>query len=75
MFNQPHSRILRRFSSILMFACLFFIVGVHPTMADEIAIWNFNDSDLLVDHGTGTLTATSCHPTWSSQQVPQTMPA
>lgn len=57
MFNQPHSRILRRFSSILMFACLLFIVGVHPTMADEIAIWNFNDSDLLVDHGTGTLTS------------------
>jgi hypothetical protein len=26
--------------------------------ADEIAIWNFNDSDLVVDHGTGTLTTT-----------------
>lgn len=24
--------------------------------ADEIAIWNFNDSDLTVDHGAGTLT-------------------
>lgn len=24
--------------------------------ADEIAIWNFNDSDLIVDHGTGMLT-------------------
>ena len=24
--------------------------------ADEIAIWNFNDSDLIVDHGSGSLT-------------------
>jgi PEP-CTERM motif len=24
--------------------------------AEEIAIWNFNDSDLVVDHGSGTLT-------------------
>jgi hypothetical protein len=26
--------------------------------ADEIAVWNFNDSDLVVDHGSGTLTST-----------------
>src|SRR5262245_25152957 len=26
--------------------------------ADEISVWNFNDSDLVVDHGTGTLTTT-----------------
>jgi hypothetical protein len=25
------------------------------TLADELAIWNFNDSDLSVDHGSGTL--------------------
>ena len=24
--------------------------------ADEIAVWNFNDSDLIVDHGSGSLT-------------------
>jgi hypothetical protein len=24
--------------------------------ADEIAVWNFNDNDLIVDHGAGTLT-------------------
>jgi hypothetical protein len=26
--------------------------------ADEISVWNFNDSDLMVDHGTGTLSTT-----------------
>ncbi|PWT90685.1 MAG: hypothetical protein C5B55_09315 [Blastocatellia bacterium] len=25
--------------------------------ADEIAVWNFNDSDLVVDHGSGTMTS------------------
>ena len=28
----------------------------QQTRADEIAIWNFNDSDLIVDHGSGSLT-------------------
>ncbi|MBA3356303.1 MAG: hypothetical protein H0U18_10310 [Pyrinomonadaceae bacterium] len=33
------------------------LLGPAPHVkADEIAIWNFNDSDLVVDHGTGTLT-------------------
>ena len=26
--------------------------------ADEIAVWNFNDSNLTVDHGSGSLTTT-----------------
>jgi PEP-CTERM motif len=26
--------------------------------ADEIAVWNFNDSNLIVDHGSGSLTTT-----------------
>jgi len=30
-------------------------VGVRSASADEIAVWNFNDSDLVVDHGSGTL--------------------
>jgi hypothetical protein len=29
--------------------------GLQTAQADEIAVWNFNDSDLLVDHGNGTL--------------------
>jgi hypothetical protein len=57
MYIQPHSRIVRRSQSILVLATLFFIAGVHSARADEIAIWNFNDSDLVVDHGTGTLTS------------------
>jgi len=37
-------------------AILFLILLLsHATRADEIAVWNFNDSDLLVDHGNGTL--------------------
>lgn len=31
--------------------------AVVAVKADEIAIWNFNDSDLVVDHGNGTLTS------------------
>jgi hypothetical protein len=27
----------------------------QSTSADEIAVWNFNDSDLVVDHGSGTM--------------------
>ena len=57
MFIQPHSRIFRHSYSILVLATLFFMAGVHSAQADEIAIWNFNDSDLVVDHGSGTLTS------------------
>jgi PEP-CTERM motif len=35
--------------------CLLFLSAV-TARADEIAIWNFNDSDLTVDHGGGILT-------------------
>jgi hypothetical protein len=30
---------------------------VDSALADEIAVWNFNDSDLVVDHGSGSLTS------------------
>lgn len=36
--------------------------SAQAARADEIAIWNFNDSDLVVDHGSGTLT-TDFNPT------------
>jgi len=57
MFVQPHSRLGRRLSSIFILAVLVFVAGLDSVNADEIAIWNFNDSDLVVDHGVGTLTS------------------
>jgi hypothetical protein len=46
---------LTRFASALLF--LISIVAIpRSAQADEIAIWNFNDSDLTVDHGGGVLT-------------------
>jgi PEP-CTERM motif-containing protein len=48
----------RRASTSL--ACAFLTILLLSTAttakADEIAIWNFNDSNLFVDHGSGTLT-------------------
>jgi len=57
MFVQPHSRLSRRLSSIFILAVLVFVAGLDSVNADEIAVWNFNDSDLVVDHGVGTLTS------------------
>ena len=37
------------------FLTLLLLWPAQQVKADEIAIWNFNDSDLVVDHGTGTL--------------------
>ncbi len=57
MFAQPHSRTLRQFISTLVLTILASFAWVQKASADEIAIWNFNDSDLVVDHGSGTLTS------------------
>jgi hypothetical protein len=38
------------------FLVLSLLWPAQQVNADEIAIWNFNDSNLVVDHGTGTLT-------------------
>jgi hypothetical protein len=57
MFAQPHGRQLRLFSSISAVAILFLFAAANNIQADEIAIWIFNDSDLTVDHGKGTLTS------------------
>jgi hypothetical protein len=40
----------------LTLLALFLIICSQRTCADELAVWNFNDSNLLVDHGSGTLT-------------------
>lgn len=57
MFNQPHRRFIRQVHFTLMVLVFLFFANVASASADEIAIWNFNDSDLNVDHGTGTLTS------------------
>lgn len=41
---------------LLVFFCSLIFWPSSMAHADEIAIWNFNDSDLSVDHGNGTLT-------------------
>lgn len=41
---------------LTLLAALFLIICSQRTFADELAVWNFNDSNLLVDHGSGTLT-------------------
>jgi len=46
-----HSTLTLRFPFLL----LLLIFPMQRALADEIAIWNFNDSDLLVDHGAGNL--------------------
>lgn len=38
------------------FLMLLMFWPARQARADEIGIWNFNDSNLVVDHGTGTLT-------------------
>ena len=41
----------------LICAALICLAASQAALADELAIWNFNDSDLNVDHGSGTLTS------------------
>ena len=55
MFTKPHGRKARPVSQLLFTLVLMFCAGIGSAQADEIAIWNFNDSDLNVDHGAGTL--------------------
>lgn len=57
MFDQPHRRFFRHVHLTIMALVFLFFANVTSASADEIAIWNFNDSDLIVDHGTGTLTS------------------
>ena len=44
-----------RISLIVVTLVLLFAAQPSPVRADEIAIWNFNDSNLSVDHGIGSL--------------------
>ena len=57
MFIKPDFRLTRRLPFNLICVALLFFATSQATLADELAIWNFNDSDLNVDHGSGTLTS------------------
>ena len=50
--NLSHSFHLTRTLTVL----LLLLSCAAAARADEVSIWNFNDSDLVVDHGAGTLT-------------------
>jgi hypothetical protein len=53
--NQKR-RLTRRVSFNLMTAIMLLCLGSQAAQATEIAIWNFNDSNLTVDHGVGVVT-------------------
>lgn len=57
MFIKPDYRLTRRIPFNLICAVLIFLAASQAALADELAIWNFNDSDLNVDHGSGTFTS------------------
>ena len=57
MYIKPDFRLTRRLPFNLICAVLLFLAASQAAAADELAVWNFNDSDLNVDHGSGTLTS------------------
>ena len=57
MFVNPNSRLTRRIPFNLICAVLICLAASQAALADELAVWNFNDSNLNVDHGSGTLTS------------------
>jgi PEP-CTERM motif len=57
MFPQPNSRLTRQTATYLISIVFLLFLAVPSLRATEIAIWNFNDSGLGVDHGSGVLTS------------------
>jgi hypothetical protein len=57
MFIRPDHRLTRRLPFNLICAVLIFMAASQAALADELAVWNFNDSNLNVDRGNGTLTS------------------
>ncbi len=57
MFSTLNFRLTRRIPINLICIVLLFLAASKAVNADELAVWNFNDSDLNVDHGNGTLTS------------------
>src|SRR5919205_2501394 len=58
MFITLDIRRARRIPFNLICAVLLCLAASQAASADELAVWNFNDSNLNVDHGSGTLTTT-----------------
>ena len=57
MFIEPNHRLTRRFIFNLICAVLMLAAATQAARADELAVWNFNDSNLNVDRGNGTFTS------------------
>ena len=57
MFIRPDHRLTRRLPFKLICAVFVFLAVSQAAKADELAVWNFNDSNLNVDRGSGTLTS------------------
>ncbi|HSK63942.1 MAG TPA: PEP-CTERM sorting domain-containing protein [Pyrinomonadaceae bacterium] len=57
MFVQQDRRLTRRISVNLIWLLVLLVVSAPAALADELAVWNFNDSNLNVDHGSGTLSS------------------
>jgi len=49
----------QRLSVAALALVVFCLSSASAVKADEIAVWNFNDGNLIVDRGNGTLTTTS----------------
>ena len=57
MFPRPNTSLRKNRLVDISCILLLLLVGASSTRANEITIWNFNDSDLVADFGTGTLTS------------------
>lgn len=52
-----YRRLTRRAPLTLICLLLLLTAAAPVAFADELAVWNFNDSNLTVDHGSGTLSS------------------
>lgn len=57
MFLTQYRRLTRRVFLNLTPLLVLLVVSAPVALADELAVWNFNDSNLIVDHGSGTLSS------------------
>jgi PEP-CTERM motif len=57
MHTQHHRRLTRQLELSLICTVLILISVTQVARADEISVWNFNDSDLIVDRGNGMLSS------------------